>query len=748
MSKFFCTLLLFGVSLAFAQTPAIDSLKLRLRKEKAADTLRVIDLNELSWQYLDYSSDSADRYIREALRLSEQLGYMNGIIEAKNVQGILYRYANESEKAIALYEEIIRLRNQQGRLDKLTGAYSNLGSVYFEKGDHARALNYYLKSYDNAVKYHQTDNQLVLLNNIGAAYKEAGLNDLAIETFKKGLELNKTIKDQYQAGQLYLNLATVYDQRGLYRESTKYYRYAYDIFKKTENVRMLSTVLYNLSISLRQLKDYKGTEKVLHEMDEVAALLKEGEYDAALAQTRANYYHTTNRYAEALKEIERSLALTDSSVELNNYGVRLLAKSDICRSLRDYNKAMFFCDQGIAIVTRTGDATSLARGYHTKSEIYQAMGDFKASLLTYQRAGNIMDSINSEAFDTKMATLNSLNDLDKKESELQLSIHERETIEAKHKQQTAVLIGSIVVGILVLILLFFSARAYRMKKKANELLNSQKLEIEHKNSALQERQVEIEHQKALVEEKQKEILDSIHYAQRIQKTLLANHSLLNLHLPDNFILYKPKDIVSGDFYWATETDKCFYLAVCDSTGHGVPGAFMSLLNISFLNEAINEKNIAEPHAVLNHVRRKLIDSVSQAGAQDGMDGILLCFDKQNGTVSYAAAYNKPLLIRGQEVIEYPADKMPVGKGESNDSFTLQTITPQKGDLLYLYSDGYADQFGGPKGKKFKYKALHELLLANTALPLHEQSNRLNTAFETWRDGLEQVDDVVVVGIRL
>jgi len=734
MSKFLCTLLLFGVSFAFAQTPVIDSLKLRLRQEKAADTLRVIDLNELSWQYLDYSSDSADRYIREALHLSEQLGYMNGIIEAKNVQGILYRYANEPEKAIALYEEIIPLRQAQGRPDKLTGAYSNLGSVYFETGDHTRALNYYLKAYENARTYKQTENQLIMLNNIGSAYKEAGLNDLAIETFKKGLELNKNLKDQYQGAQLYLNLATVYNQRGLYHESTKYYRYAYEIFKKTENVRMLGIVLYNLSISLRQIKDFKGTEKVLHEMDEVSASLKENEFDAGLAQTRANYYSEINRNTEALKEIDRSLALTDSSIELNNYGVRLLAKADICRSLHDYSKAMLYCDQGIAVVKRTGDATSQARGYHTKSEIYQDLGDFKASLLYYQKAGNILDSINSEAFDTKMATLNSLNDLDKKESELQLSIHERESIEAKHKQQTAVLIGSIVVGILVLILLIFSARAYRVKKKDNELLNSQKLEIEH--------------QKSLVEEKQKEILDSIHYAQRIQKTLLANHALISLHLPENFILFKPKDIVSGDFYWATETERCFYLAVCDSTGHGVPGAFMSLLNISFLNEAINEKNIVAPHAVLNHVRHKLIDSVSQAGAQDGMDGILLCFDKLDGSISYAAAHNRPLLVRGHEIIEYPADKMPVGKGESNDSFTLHTITPLKGDLLYLYSDGYADQFGGPKGKKFKYKPLQDELLANAQLPMHEQANRLNAAFEAWRGNLEQVDDVVVVGIRL
>lgn len=294
----------------------------------------------------------------------------------------------------------------------------------------------------------------------------------------------------------------------------------------------------------------------------------------------------------------------------------------------------------------------------------------------------------------------------------------------------------------------------KMQSSISKLVN----DLRHINHTLEEkvieRTAEVVAQKDIIEHKQKEILDSIQYAKRIQYTILAHDEFLKKHLPEHFVLFKPKDIVSGDFYWATapaffpKGKEKFFLAVCDSTGHGVPGAFMSLLNISFLNEAINEKKIAEPNEVLNHVRKRLISSVSKDGAQDGMDGILVCFDKaKQNTLMYSAAHNRPILIRDGAIIEHKADKMPIGVGVRSDSFELMSIEVKKGDHLYLYTDGYADQFGGPKGKKFKYKNLNELLLLNHQKPMDEQKTMLETTFEIWKGALEQIDDVCLVGLR-
>jgi serine phosphatase RsbU (regulator of sigma subunit) len=294
----------------------------------------------------------------------------------------------------------------------------------------------------------------------------------------------------------------------------------------------------------------------------------------------------------------------------------------------------------------------------------------------------------------------------------------------------------------------------REKEKAQEdaLLQAQENErlVKEQNAFLEEK---VKERTMELEEKNKEILDSIHYARSIQRTLLAQAAFLKEHLPEHFVFFKPKDIVSGDFYWSTAIQETgpaqgdVYLAVCDSTGHGVPGAFMSLLNISFLNEAINEKNIFAPNEVLNHVRQRLIETISKEGGQDGMDGILVRIDKNRKKVYYAAANNSPLLIRNNELSILSADKMPVGKGEKSDPFVLHVIEVQAGDTLYLYTDGYADQFGGPKGKKFKYKQLDELILNNHKKNFEEQKQVLEKTFVDWKGNLEQIDDVLIIGIR-
>ena len=208
-------------------------------------------------------------------------------------------------------------------------------------------------------------------------------------------------------------------------------------------------------------------------------------------------------------------------------------------------------------------------------------------------------------------------------------------------------------------------------------------------------------------------------------------------------------MVSGDFYWSTEHNGNFYLAVCDSTGHGVPGAFMSLLNMFFLSEAIKEKDILAPNEILNHVRKRLIEHISQDGAQDGMDCILVCINTVTKKLTYAAANNAPILISNNKMIELPKDKMPVGKGENDSSFTLHEIKDlKKEDTLYLYTDGYGDQFGGPEIKKFKSRLLNEFLISVANNPIYRQRSILENRFLEWKGSLDQIDDICIIGIKI
>lgn len=259
-------------------------------------------------------------------------------------------------------------------------------------------------------------------------------------------------------------------------------------------------------------------------------------------------------------------------------------------------------------------------------------------------------------------------------------------------------------------------------------------------------------QKDIIEEKQKEILDSINYAKRIQFSLLASENLLNQNLPEHFVLFKPKDVVSGDFYWATPTADGFVFITADCTGHGVPGAFMSLLNISKLSQAINENKITRPDLILNNIRTEIIKALNTEGSEeskDGMDAVLCKLDIKNMKLQYAAANNSFYIIRHNELLICKADKMPVGIGHDDSiSFTFNEMALEKGDIVYTFTDGYADQFGGPKGKKFKYKQLEDVLISICHLPMKEQSILLNQKFEDWKGRLDQVDDVLIIGVKI
>jgi serine phosphatase RsbU (regulator of sigma subunit) len=258
----------------------------------------------------------------------------------------------------------------------------------------------------------------------------------------------------------------------------------------------------------------------------------------------------------------------------------------------------------------------------------------------------------------------------------------------------------------------------------------------------------------LIEGKNRDITDSISYARRIQTSLLASKRLLESHLPDHFIFFQPKDIVSGDFYWgSTLSDGGFALAVADSTGHGVPGAIMSMLNISCLNEAVNMKGLVKADAILNYTRSRIMDHMandgSLEGGKDGMDAVFACVNVPAKKMNFAAANNPLWIVRNGKLIEYHPDKMPVGKPMGKvRPFSAHEIGLEEGDLVIMITDGFADQFGGPRGKKFMYRALKELVLKLCNQPVAQIGEQLRDAFEQWKGNYEQVDDVLVFGFRV
>ena len=281
-------------------------------------------------------------------------------------------------------------------------------------------------------------------------------------------------------------------------------------------------------------------------------------------------------------------------------------------------------------------------------------------------------------------------------------------------------------------------------------------DLKHINANLEqkviERTVDLNHQKEMVEEKNKEIVDSINYALRLQRAILPTTSRVKEALPDSFVLFKPKDIVSGDFYWMHEQGDNVLIAAVDCTGHGVPGAMVSVVGANSLDRCVKEFKLKDPASILDKLCDMVIETFDSGEdeVKDGMDITLCSVNLKTRKIKFAGAHNPLWIVKHSnlEVEEYKADKQPIGKFDYRKDFTSNEIQLEKGDCIYLFSDGYADQFGGPGGKKFKYKTLMHVLQTIHAKPMIDQHDILNTEFETWKGGLEQIDDVCVIGIRV
>jgi serine phosphatase RsbU (regulator of sigma subunit) len=375
-------------------------------------------------------------------------------------------------------------------------------------------------------------------------------------------------------------------------------------------------------------------------------------------------------------------------------------------------------------------------------KVYEQEGDYKNAFLRSKEFDSIKDSF------VDITEQLAQKDLQKNEAEEiaenEKLLNDKKTLELQNKQnQQYILFGGI--GVFVL-LTFFAFRAYRQKRKDHILIENQKKLVEAQRD-------EVELQKTIIEEAHREITDSINYAERIQRSFLATDDLLSSNLKDYFVFFQPKDVVSGDFYWAKKLkNNEFAILNADSTGHGVPGAIMSILNVSSIEWSV-EKGMLEPAAIFNNARELIIDRLkkdgSEQGGKDGMDASLISIDFEHNKMNFVAANNPIWIVRDNQLIEIKGEKMPVGKHEKDhEPFIGGSYNLQTNDLIYTITDGFQDQFGGEKGKKFKMQPLKDLLIAHSHLPLAEQKTILSTTFNSWKANLEQIDDVCVIVVRI
>ncbi len=658
--------------------------------------------------------DSLQKRIAASTNMDEKLAWKSQI-------AVLLIRGGDYEASERVYQEAVKETKGLAPGKGLATFWHNRGNLFYYISEFDSSLFYYERGLAMRRKIGDKEGELKSLNNIGGIYYMLNEHQTALKYYEEGLRKEAELGFE-EGSQVYLsNLGTIYTSLRLYDKALLYFRKSLVQYK--DNIKDLHTVYAGIGIVYKEQKRYDSSEYYMK-----LALLagEEAGVPSQVAYTYVNLatlYNSQIKYGMALEALKNAKAIPMQDPLLDMSIVGNMAA--IYLDQKNLDSAMIYMEELIRLeklnkIEKHQEALSKLYAYY-----YFLKKDFVKGLDYIELYEQYKDSL----YD--LETVKQINEMQEKyESEKKEKENEMLQIENKSYRTTRNYLY-LILGI-VFTALIGAFVAYSKIRKKNILLDTQN---------------------HIIEESQKEILDSIQYARRIQFALLASDHLLQKHLPEHFVFFKPKAVVSGDFYWAIPTEEGFIYITGDCTGHGVPGAFMSLLFITTLRQTITEFNIQRPDLILNKVREQVVKSLNPEGSKeeskDGMDAVVCLLDPVKRKLVYAAANNSFYIVRNNALLTCKADKMPVGKGVGEHvDFTYNEIALEKGDVVYTFTDGFADQFGGPAGKKYKYKQFEALLLNIHQLDMAEQKNKIETAFEKWKGELEQVDDVCVIGVKI
>lgn len=451
----------------------------------------------------------------------------------------------------------------------------------------------------------------------------------------------------------------------------------------------------------------------------------------------ARVYARQNLFEKALENNFESLKLKEELNDQKGMGFSLHKIGQIYFKLGNLVKAKEYAQKCMDLAKTNNHLENVKRSADLLSLIYKQQGNYRLASEMFELYIKSRDSINNISLQKIAVQKEMQYEFNKQQTADSLKIEEERRINLLKFEQEKVQRYYLYAGLL-LIAVFAGIMFNRFR-----ITQRQKIIIEHKEK-------ETQRQKHLIEEKQKEITDSITYAKRLQQAILPPAEFITHHIPKNFVVYKPKDIVAGDFYWAEKVGEMFFIAAADSTGHGVPGAMVSVVCSNALNRTIKEFKLTETGKILDKTRELVLETFEKSTSEvkDGMDISLLCIDSNNNNIFWSGANNPLWYIQDNKLKEIKADKQPIGKSDYPKPFTTHQIEYKENTTFYLFTDGLADQFGGPNGKKFKYKQFSDLLIKNNNLSQKQQADLINKAFSDWKGDLEQVDDVCVIGVKL
>jgi len=613
------------------------------------------------------------------------------------------------------------------------------GEYYRNTADYEKAEEYYNSSLTAFRKLEDKSGEAKALGNIGLVYLDKSDYTTAFDYMNQSLKINEEIQDSLNIASNLLNMGLVFYYQANYDKALGYFKDSYEVSNEMGAKAKAANTLNNIGAIYFQTDVIDSAETYFAKS---LVLREELDDKRGMASSNLNLGLIAQRKENFNLAMEYFLKSRDLSEEINDKGALIGVNINIgaTYAYREmYAEAIKYTMYAYNDAVEIGDLPDKREAANTLFQVYELKGDYKNAFdyhkIYIQTRDSILDlesqqSVLEQEANLSIAKQHLADSLDfVKQEEINQIAHDKDLENEANFRY--VLYGGIAVLLIIGLLIL---RGYQQKKKDNEIIALQRDEVEK--------------QKAIVELTHQEIRDSIDYAKRIQSAILPNARFINSLLPKSFVFYQPKDVVAGDFYWLEKVGDTTLFAAADCTGHGVPGAMVSVVCHNALNRAVRELKILDPGKILDEVRRMILEEFANSDeeVQDGMD-ISLCALKGN-ELKFAGANNPLWLLRNKELIEIKGDKQPVGKFDLAKPFETHDVQLESSDQIYLFSDGLIDQFGGDKGKKFKAKALRELLLENAHKSMAEQKIIIQSSFTKWMGDLEQVDDICLLGIRI
>lgn len=694
-------------------------------------------------------------------------------------------------------------------------AEHTLGYCYYNRNDFELALNHLQKSLRLARQADQQAWIALNLNRIGNVYQLKSIYPQALQSYLDALDINNRLEDKIQIARTQVNIGTVYSLTGNYPRATEHMLEALETYEKEEDREGMAWTSLSIARLFSQIEFYdKALQYNELALNQYRGLGNRNGEILSLTELANIYYHSGYN-EKALKIADEVLASNIQTQNIHGQAANYLLMGIIYFELSSYKKADEYLLKALDLKQSVNDSIDISklnrylgevqikRGnfaqgfkylnsamevalkqklmsdardvYLSLSHAYTLRGDFKKALEHHSSYSAIKDSINAG----DIGRMEMQYEFDKREHEQELVSKQREAMQqAKLERQRMfsffISIALLLTVVFAVVIFYF----YREKKKINQILVAQNHEILRQKNEIEDQKQEIESQRDLAErqrdqiaDQQKQITDSIRYASRIQAAVLPRPQNLESYFRDYFVFYQPKNIVSGDFYWVTSLpDGRLAVTVADCTGHGVPGAFMSMLGITLLKELTTAQGTESAGDILFKLRQLVIASLNQTGnegdSHDGMDMGLAIIDRVKGEMEFAGAYMPLLIVRksglegidpsypveaanGYSIFEIKGNKMPIGFHVIGEKpFTTHCVKYLSDDVVYMFSDGYTDQFGGPSNQKYMLINFKKFLLNIQAYPLAEQKNAIEKNFEEFKGNQKQVDDILIMGFKV